>query len=165
MTTLSQFTSSDAVRAALGVADEEITNQDIGLPMYEQVLQLDLYELEPTIAAYFLALPVDISARTAAQTRFSDLMNLYSCYVVAKHLLISLSMFAPKLIKDSKTEMDRVVDPYAQTREGVLAFYRSLRAKLLAAYGVLVPTTVTPTAVAFLAMFSVPLGTDPVTGT
>ena len=164
MISLSQFTSPDAVRAALGVADEEITNQDIALPMYEQVLQLDLYELETTMADYFLGMPVDISARSAAQTRFADLMNLYSCYVVAKHLLISLSMFAPKLIKDSKTELERVIDPYAQTREGVRGFYHSLQAKLLAAYIALVPSVVAPKVVKFTSMFSVPGGTDPVTG-
>lgn len=158
---LTQYTSYDEIRAALGVALEEIRDDVLALPSYEQVLLFDLYDLSTGMAAYYLALAGSL---TANQQRFKDLVQVYAAYVLAKHLLISLSMFAPKDIKDAKTEMIRIDDPYAATREGVLAFLGLMRGRVLAAYLVLVPAAVLPSAPILNVMAAIPLGTDPVTG-
>lgn len=158
---LTQYTSYDEIRAALGVAPEEITDDVLSLPSYEQVLVFNLYDLSTGMAAYYLALGTSLSAN---EQRFKDLLQVYATYMVASHLLISLSMFAPKDIKDAKTEMIRIDDPYAATREGVLAFLDLMRNRLLAAYLVLVPAATLPATATLVVMAVSPLGTDPVTG-
>jgi len=159
---LTQYTSYDDIRAALGVAPEEITDDVLGLTSYEQILTFDLYDITPAIGSYYLALPG--SGLTADQERFQDLMQVYAAYVIAQHLLTSLPMFGPQSIRDAKTEIQRISDPYKATREGVIAFYGLMRARLLAAYLVLVPAAPISSAAVFNPMAAIPLGTDPVTG-
>jgi len=158
---LTDYTSYDDIRAALGVAPEEITDEVLALNSYEQILTFDLYDLTPAIGPYYLALS---GVLTADQERFKDLMQVYAAYVIAKHLLTSLPMFGPQSIKDAKTEIQRISDPYKATREGVLAFYELMRARLLAAYLVLVPSAPISSAAVFNVMAAIPLGADPVTG-
>lgn len=158
---LTEYTTYDDIRAALGVAPEEITDEVLALTSYEQILTFDLYALTPAIGPYYLALSGTLSAD---QERFKDLMQVYATYVIAQHLLTSLPMFGPQNIKDAKTELQRVSDPYKGTRAGVISFYNLMRARLLAAYLVLVPGAPVAAAPIFNAIASIPLGADPVTG-
>lgn len=159
---LTQYTSYDEIRGALGVAEEEITDEVLALPIYEQILLFELYDMDPGMEAAFLALPT--TSLSANQQRFKDLMQVFSAYVLAKQLLITLPMFGPQTIKDAKTELVRVNDPYKETREGVFGFYNLMKGRVLAAYQVLVPGAVLPTAPVITFMSGIALGADPVTG-
>jgi len=79
-------------------------------------------------------------------------------------LLNSLSMFAPKTVKDSKTELERIVDPYKDVRAGVESFYLLMRARVLRAFGVLFPSVTLPTAATLAPLIAVGIAADPVTG-
>lgn len=166
---LTQYTSYDEIRAAIGVAQEEIEDDVLSLPNYELILGFDLDELgdfTPTVQALFLAL-IDNTVTpspTVNEARFVSIMQVYAPYVIARHLLRTLTMFAPKLIKDSKTEMDRMTDPYADTKVAVESFYQLMRTRLLAAYGVLYPSTTFAVIKTPVPLIAVGLAADPVTG-
>jgi hypothetical protein len=160
---LTQYTAYDDIRAALGVAEEEIPDIILALPNYEQILTFDLYDLFPTLGPAFLALAAQ-STRTANEQRFVDLTQVYCSYVIAMQLLLTLTMFAPVKIKDAKTEMDRMNDPYAATRDGVQGFYNLMKARVLAAYAVLQPSIALPVSAILVPMLGVGIAADPVTG-
>lgn len=165
---LTEFTSYDEIRAAIGVAQEEIPDVVLALPNYEYVLDFDLDEMgtfSPTmIEEYRIVQALSTSpAPTVDEARFVSILKVYAAYVIARHLLNTLPMFAPQIIKDSKTELQRQ-DPYEATRAGVESFYLLMRARLLAAYGILFPlATITPVA-NVPALLAVGLASDPVLG-
>lgn len=164
---LTAYTTYDEVRAALGVAEEEIPDAVLSLPNYELVLQFDLDELgnfNPTMRDLFATVTASTYAASVNEKRFASILQVYACYVIARHLLNSFEMFAPQIIKDSKTEMGRNADPYKDTRAGVELFYQQMRARLLAAYGVLFPLAAVPVRAPFFALIAVGLAVDPVTG-
>ena len=166
---LTQYTAYDDIRAALGVAPEEITDSVLALPNYELILEFDLEELgtfSPTFRDQFLLLIDTVATPTPSvnESRFVSILRVYAAYVIAKHLLYSMEMFAPVTIKDAKTEMVRTTDPYKDTRAGVENFYQVMRARLLAAYLVLFPTDALTNRVPTVPMIAVGLAADPVLG-
>jgi len=96
---LTTYTAYDEIRAALGVAPEEITDDVLELPNYELVLSFDLEDMgdfDPTIEATFLTLSNTTTTPSPSvdEQRFISIVKVYSAYVIARHLLNSLSMFA-----------------------------------------------------------------------
>jgi len=166
---LTSYTSFDEVRSAIGVAEEEITDDVLSQTIFELVLGFDLGDIGifvPTIQDHYLALidTVATPAPSVDEGRFISILRVYATYVVARHLLRTLEMFAPQTIKDAKTELARVADPYADVKAGVEVFYQQMRARLLAAYLVLFPSATPNNAVSFSPLLAVGLGVDPVTG-
>lgn len=166
---LTQYASYDEIRSALGVAEEEIPDDVLKQSIFEQVLGFNLGgigDFTPTMQAHFLDL-IDTTVTpspTVSESRYVSILKVYATYVVARHLLLTLDMFAPQTIKDSKTEMVRIADPYKDVKAGVETFYQQMRALLLAAYLVLYPSATPKNPVLFVALLAVGLGVDPVTG-
>lgn len=165
---LTQYTSYDDIRAAIGVAEEEITDSVLELHTYELVLEFDLSDIGafvPTIQQHFLDLTNTTTTPTPSvdEERFISMLQVYAAYVIARHLLMTLKMFAPQTIKDSKTEIVRD-DPYEDTKVGVEIFYQQMRARVLAAYLVLYPATVVSQTFSLVPLIAVGLALDPVTG-
>ena len=132
--TLYQFTSPDEIRAVLGVSQDDLEDETINLPNYVRQLQFDLADLDSTLEAQYLAVAdIDEGSRTTAQQKLYDVTQVFSAYSISRKLLTGASLFAPRRITDGRAEAERVVDPFAQLREGVEANYGILRSRLLSA--------------------------------
>ena len=129
MTTLQQFTTPDEIRAVLGVAPEEIEDATLAMPLYLRQLQFELSDIDSSLESTYLSVSA-MASRTTAQQKLYDVMQAFAPYFIAKILLTSAPLFAPRRITDGRAEAERVVDPYMEVREGVDAGFLSLRARL-----------------------------------
>jgi hypothetical protein len=121
-----------------------------------------LYDVAATLEADYLAIAA-LPSKSTTQQKLYDVMQAFAPYAVSKSLLGSLSLFAPRRITDGRAEMERVVDPFQDARDGVDAGYNVLLDRLRAAYEALGNTVTVATRV-FSYALAAPLGTDPVTG-
>lgn len=161
---LADFTTPDEIRAILGVAESELPDVVIELPLYQRQLAFDLADIAPAIAADYLALPL-VGSRSIAQQLFYDCMQVYSAYAVSAILVLNVKMFAPQVITDSKTTLQRAqTDPWADTRGAVEAGYRLMKARLKVAYAGVAPSVVLTSQATLTGMIGVGLAADPVTG-
>lgn len=162
MTTLTQFTTAVDIRAVLGVSPEEITDATLASPMYLRQLQFVLADIDAGLEADYLAIAA-LSSRSAAQQKLFDVMQVFAPYAIARVLLPSMPIFAPRRITDGRAEMERVVDPYKDIKDGIEAGFNDMKERLMDAYEALGNTlTISiPTSVWVAAS---PRGVDPVTG-
>ncbi len=160
---LTDYTSYASIRAGLGVSEPELPDLVLSNSIYDVMLREDLREINANLSADFITAKADVTP-SPEQTRFVELVETYSAYQVDSQLLVSVAMFAPKTIKDSSSELVRVLDPYADTRKAIVATLTYLRAKMLDAYQALDPTEAAPAAVTRVLVAGVGLGLDPVTG-
>lgn len=161
MTTLQQFTTPDEIRAVLGVSQEEIEDVTLAMPLYLRQLQFELSDIDPTLESSYLTI-AGLASRTAAQQKLYDVMQAFAPYQVAKVLLTSAPLFAPRRITDGRAEVERIVDPYAEVREGVDAGFLSLRARLVNAL-VALGTAVTTESRTLIYSAAAGLAVNPVT--
>lgn len=162
---LSTFTSYAEVRASLGVSVDEISDETIALPLYEDGLLTAFDEIDEDIPEDF-ATVMDIpeGTRTKPQKRFLRAVRLFSTYAVARHLTIALPLFSPKDISDGKATLSRyAASPYQSTIDGVNAAFSDHRNQLVEAIAAL-GSQPTVTVVRRSYMVSVGLAEDPVTG-
>lgn len=137
--TISDFTSFDDVRAALGVSKDEITDATLSLDLYTFNLVSELESIDLGLIASYQALPVP-AGRSTAETRFAQAVSLFSTYAVAKQGTIGLPMFSPKEQTDGKAGLVRFAqNPYKDTIQRVLDQYNAFKLKLEDAYGALQP--------------------------
>jgi hypothetical protein len=163
---LTQFTTPDEVRAVLAVAEQELPDRVINLPMYHRLLQFELREINTGIEDDYLALPSPESgSQTAAQELFYNVMQVFAAYSVARQLVGSQPMFAPQVISASDTSAQRAADPYESTRASVEAGYNVMLARLKSAYLAIDPSATLATAVTPVFALAVGIATDPVTDT
>ena len=159
---LSDYTSPDQVRAALGVSDLELSDATLSLNIYEMQIRLDLEDISDTLAdSYLVAAALPSDSRTTLQQKLVDLTQLFSTYSVSKNLLTSLKMFGPKRITDGRAETERF-DPMEEIKLGILANYSSIRNKLITVSIGIGNSTPPATVRTYVTVAS--LGTDPVTG-
>ena len=170
MTTLTDYTTFAEVRAALGVSDDEVGDDVLGLAMYGSHLGTELDDLtlefgltddiETTYEGLKAILPGDL---TKPQTRALETVSLFATYAVARHLGTSLPMMAPKSLGDGKALMARFSDsPYKTTLANVEAQYEKVKVSLGAALAALSSTTATTLVTTFMAVSSPAV--DQVTG-
>lgn len=160
---LTDFTSFDDIRAALGVSSEEIEDTTLSLPLYEYNLKSELEEVGITLITDFQALVGD--PLTDTEQRLRETVMVFSTYAVAVQLCTSLPLFSPKEISDGKAHITRYAqDPYKATIEAVKAAYERAKMRLVAAYAALNVTTA-PATVFRSYVTVVASSTDPVTGT
>jgi hypothetical protein len=164
---LTDYTSFNDIRAALGVSSEEIEDATLSLDLYEFGLISDLDEVDQgdLIQAEFAAVKlVEEGVRTAAQSKFFRAMTLFCTYSVARELTTSLPLFSPKEHTDGKAAFNRYADnPYKETIAAVRSGYERYKTRLIAAYAGLNPAVATVTSVIPLMTVSSP-SSDPVTG-
>lgn len=159
---LIDYTSYDAVRAALGVTDEELEDDTLSLQLYEDHLKSDLddisYDLDG-VHVTLLATPV----LTAAEERFMMASRLFATYSVAKTLTVTLPMFGPRSVEDGKAKVERFQDPYKATITAVNNEYEKWYNRLKDAFGDLGQATTVRTARVYAAV--VTPASDPILGT
>ncbi len=162
MITLADYTSYDQIRAALGVAKEELEDETLALDLYAVALELDLEEVDATLISEFTSASEELNP-SAAQTRLIDVTKLFSTYSVAKHLLVASTMFAPKDITDGKATVNRVIEPHSPLAKGIESMYEKFKSQVRTALAnVATPTSsATPTRVRFVVVAP---DVDPVTG-
>lgn len=160
---LTDFTTYNEVRATLGVSEPEITDAVLALPMYEVLLTEDLREMNEDLEADYMVADALISP-TADQARFVYLVQTYSAHKVGLVLIGSIPMFAPRMIKDSSSEFDRMADPYQNMRQSIADTLTYLRSRVLDAYATLTPAAPAPAAITRVLVAGVGLGVDPITG-
>lgn len=163
---LTDFTSFDDIRAALGVSTDELEDATLSLSLYELNLVSELDDVGVDLIEDFMTLQaIDPSTWTSVQKRFDQFTRLFTTYAVAKQLTVSLPLFSPKEISDGKASVTRfALDPYRETIKMIREQYGAFKQKLESAYAASQSTAyvdATPR-VYFLGVAS---GSDPVTGT
>ena len=123
------YTTYADIRAILGVAEEEITDNVVGLTVYAIGLNLALESVLGTLApdteerdlaehhVYIDAL----SSPTDDQTKLLETIEIYATYIVADLLADSLPMSAPKTQTDGKSSLTRFSsqDTYNSVRANI----------------------------------------------
>jgi hypothetical protein len=159
---LTTFTTYAEVRAVLGVSDNDIADATLALPMYEDMLRMELDTVNVGVYPKFVEV-VAVVSPTEAQSTFLRYFRLFCSYAVAKSLASALPMFGPKSIGDGKANMSRFSDsPYKVTVEKVEAEFGRMTNLLNAAYSTLASTSATTFTRPWFA--STGLAVDPVTG-
>lgn len=130
MALLTEFTTADAIRAVLGVSDEEIEDATLALPQYAQLFSIELENIAATAESQYLTIKNLTPPVTALEQKYLDVVQLFAAYSTAKTLLGSLALFAPKAITDGRASMDRFPDPMDDVKEGVESMYNSLKQRL-----------------------------------
>jgi hypothetical protein len=134
---LTEYTTYDEVRAALGVASDEIEDSTLDLRMYSDMLQVDLEDIHVNLPATYttkkaLATPSD------DEKRFLQAAHLFATYAVAKQLTTSLPLFSPEQIGDGKAVFRRTQEtPYAKVISAVGSEYSRFRARLETLFGLI----------------------------
>lgn len=160
---LTDFTSLDDIRAALGVSIDEIEDATISLPLYENNLAVELDEISLTLTADYATVKAS-SSPSAAETRFLRIMQVFCSYVVARQLTVSLPLFSPKEITDGKASMVRhAQSPYKDTILEVKTQYETYKTRLQDAYE-LISSVAAPVSSPITQILAVSPSYDPITG-
>lgn len=161
---LTDYTSFDEVRAALGVEVEELDDSTLELTLYADVLQVELEEVDIGLPATYDAVQAQ-SSQSEEDLRFLQAAHLFATYAVAKHLGTTLPLFSPEQVTDGKSAMRRSQDtPYQKVIDAVGREYARFRGRLEQAYGVINSSTAAPR-VAKTYFGVVTPASDPITGT
>lgn len=156
------LTTSSAVRAVLGVSEQELPDDVLLEPIYMTLLTEDLRAIHPQLITDFAAAAA-IEARTDEQERFVSLVQMYAAYHIAKRCLGALPMFAPRVIKDARSELQRSDDPYTGLKADVTATLPVLKVRMRGVYALVNPAVQIPTALERIrVLVAVPI--NPVTG-
>lgn len=160
---LTDYTTFADVRAALGVSEEELSDETLGLDLHLTLLEDGADQLSPTLLTYWAALPV-AGSQSAAQVKFVALFKLYCTYAVAVNLLDSAELFGFLKVADGRASTERVPGAYKNLRAGVSGMYQRVKARMLAAYLGLEPTATVAVVAPLSFISSVGIAADPVTG-
>lgn len=140
MTDITLYTSYDQVRAILGVSDDELSDDTLGLEVYGAALNIAMYELNPEFSNTFTTLEATTS-KTAVQQLFLDYAKLFCTYAVAQQLCSALPMFALKEAGDSKTTAGRfATNPYEKTIKDIEGRLDAYKNKAIELFNQLNPT-------------------------
>jgi hypothetical protein len=162
---ITDYTSFDDIRAALGVSDEEIADGTLQLGSWSTLLDEDLREVNEDLLETFSTLIADEVNWTPEERRLVGLIKLYSTYAVAFRLLDSSELFGFLRVADGRASTERVPDAYRNLRANVTAMLGRIKSKLIAALLVVFPGTDVPALTALTYFAAVGTATDPVTGT
>jgi hypothetical protein len=160
---LTEYTTFNDVRAALGMSEEEVSDETLGLDTISTLLDEDLLALAPLLVATFAALPA-VDAQSALESRLYKLTRLYATYAVAFRLIDTAELFGFIKVADGRASTERVAEAYKNLRTNLAAQLQRIKALLLGALGALVPTVTAPVSAGNVWISSVGLGSDPVTG-
>ncbi len=159
---LTDYTTYNDLRAALGVSSTDLTDEVLSLNLYELILKQEFENIDLTLESTYITTEA-LTTPTAAEMRFLAATDLFATYAVAKHLTASLPMFSFKQLTDGKAQGTRFDNPYKDTVAYVKSQYDAAKSKLVEAFAA-VGTTVTPTVTKSYFSIVSP-STDPVVGT
>lgn len=158
---LVNYTDYDSIRAALGVSSDEIGDDILSLPLYEDYLASDLEDVHIDLDSKH-TLTAAIAVPSDEEKRFLRYSRLFATYSVARALTSTLPMFSPKSIEDGKAKMDRYNDPYKATITAVLGEFERWKSSLLTAYLALGASATASVTRSY--MSTATPGSDPITG-
>jgi hypothetical protein len=128
---LTDYTSLQDIRAALGVNDVELPDETLCLSLYLDGLEGRLAVYPP---AFFTALDEARSkpyvALTPVEKRLLRAARTFSTYAVALHLTESLPLFAPEQVTDSKAGMERPASAFKAVTEAIQAAFNRAKGAL-----------------------------------
>ena len=162
---LTEYTTYEDVRAALGVSSEEIDDATLGLDTFLTLLEEDLLAVNSGVPTAWLALPADPDTDSASEKRFRRLVKLYSTYAVAYRLLDSAELFGVLKVADGRASTERTAKAYENLRINVSTMLAKVEALLLDALLAMVPAAVVPVAAVNTYVSSTGIALDPVTNT
>lgn len=162
---LTEYTTYDDIRAALGVSEEELSDETLGLDLHLTLLEEAVLDANAALPAAWDALPDDADTWTADEKLFAARFKLFATYSVAYSLLDSAELFGFLKVADGRASTERVPKSYENLRTNVTAMFVRVKAKLLAALLLVDPLATVTTAAAMSYVSAVPGGTDPVTNT
>ena len=157
---LNDYTSYSDIRAALGVDEDDISDETLGLPIYDDLLTQDLEDVDLTVVDTYTTTTA-ISSPTAAETRFLRACKLFATFSVARQLTSSLPLFAAKQMTDGKAQIQRFDNPYQETIKKVNEQYGLARSRLVTTL-LAIGTTADTVVKTYFGVASP--STDPVTG-
>lgn len=128
---LQDLTSFDEVRAVLGVSDNDIEDQTLALPVYWLQLQMDLEGCYPALETIYTGIEAQ-PVKTPEEQKLANVVQVLSTYLVAKSLLGSSTLFAPKVITDGRASLQRQ-EPQDDLKDDINATLVGLKARLMAA--------------------------------
>lgn len=159
---LTDYTTYDDIRAALGVAPEELEDATLTLAIYQDNLEVELEEVNINLPSQF-ATTSAVATPSDTEQRFLQATRLFAVYAVARHLTQTLPMFGPKDLTDGKAALARVNDPHKLVIEAVNRQYGRFRARLEDQYSKVTSTSVAA-AITPVYLSVVSPSVDPVTG-
>lgn len=164
---ITEYTTFEEVRAALGVSDDELEDDQINLPMYGDMLQIDLEDVHVNVPSVYVAAKQAVEAGSASddQRRFAQAAHLFATYAIARQLAGTLPLFSPEQITDGKAMIRRSQSdsPYKMAVDTVNREFARFRGRLDQMFAVVNSSSGTTTAAkSFLSVVSP--GADPVTG-
>lgn len=158
---ITEYTTYDDVRAALGVSVDDLEDSTLALDLYADMLDVEFEEVSATFAATYQSVKA-VDDPSEAQAKFLKASRLFATYAVAKHCCGSLPLFAAKQVTDSKVAVQRFDSPYKDAVKAVLDQYGRMRNRLAAAMTTLSVSSQTKTAKTYFAVVSPDV--DPITG-
>lgn len=165
---LTDYLEYATVRGLLGVAETEIPDEAFAETASVALLEvtLTLEELNETIPTLFETIKnIVVGSRTALQTRFYNLVQVYAAYVVAEKIASgSIELYAPQRIEDGKASAVRKEDAFAALRGALLASLATWRTRLSRTLTLLDPAQSIAAAATQRTVSSVGLAVDPITG-
>lgn len=161
---VTDYTTCAEIRAALGVSDDELEDVTIQLPMYSNMLEMELEEVAVTLPATYTTVSA-LTVKTDDQARFLNAAHLFATYAVAKQLTVSLPLFSPEQLTDGKAAFKRSSqgNPYALVIEAVTKDFSRFKKRLEQLFAVVNSSTASNTVMRNLMSVSSP-SYDPVTG-
>lgn len=139
---ITDYTTYDDIRAALGVSAKDLKDDTLALAIYSSYLEIDLEDVNPTLPTTYATIQNKTPPLTAEEVRILSTVQFFATYSVAKHLSVSLPIFAPKQIADGKASLQRFDNPYKDMIAGVNQMYDAAKNRVIAALGS--ATTKTP---------------------
>ncbi len=120
------YTSTDAVRGAIGLTDNELLDETLVNQGIDDELTVDLDNWLPTHAALFAA--GIAGSATDDEKRVVTYIQLYSQWFVSAQILTVMSLTIPQSISDGQNEMRRFqqtdLDALRTAAVGRMAIYR-----------------------------------------
>lgn len=160
---VTDYTTFPEIRAALGVADDEIEDETLDLTLYADTLQIELEDIHINLPTTYETVKA-LGSQTDDQKRFLQAAHLFATYAVARQLTSSLPLFSPEQITDGKAVMRRNQDsPYQKVTDAVLREYTRFRNRLDQMFSVINSSSST-TSVAKTYFGVIAPDVDPITG-
>lgn len=160
---VTDYTTFDEVRAALGVSEDELEDAQLTLPMYEAILQVELEDIHISLPATYQTVQA-LTTRTDEQNRFVRSARLFATYAMARQLTTVLPMFSPEQVTDGKAAVRRTQqdNPYKTTIEAVAREYSRFKKYLEQSFAVINSASADTAQKVFLSV--VAPASDPITG-
>jgi len=113
---ITDYTSYNEIRATCGLSVKELSDSELGMELYQNILSLALGEVTlpevtpgpgPLDTRFLVIDNTAEGSRTTLEQKLYDLTRLFCTYTIALEAIGSLSIKAAKTISDSKATLTR----------------------------------------------------------